>query len=205
MMQRGPEHWHPTPEFFYKDGGGPMFDMGPYYITALVNLLGPIARVSGSARISSPTRTVTNKHQYGAIIQVEVPTHIAGVLDFANGPVGTVVTSFDVYSHTMPFIEIYGTEGTLKVPDPNTFGGPVFLRRFNDEEWFKIPLIKSYPDNSRGLGLVDMAEAIDEGRPHHASAAPAYHALDITHAIHDASSMGKHVKVKSKCKKPAAL
>jgi predicted dehydrogenase len=205
MMQRGPEHWHPTPEFFYKDGGGPMFDMGPYYITALVNLLGPIARVSGSARISSPTRTVTNKHQYGAIIQVEVPTHIAGVLDFANGPVGTVVTSFDVYSHTMPFIEIYGTEGTLKVPDPNTFGGPVFLRRFNDEEWFKIPLLKSYPDNSRGLGLVDMAEAIDEGRPHRASAELAYHVLDIMHGIHDASSMGKHIKVKSKCKKPAAL
>ena len=205
MMNRGPEHWHPDPEFFYKDGGGPMFDMGPYYITALVNLLGPVARVSGSARISTPTRTVTNKHQYGAVIHVEVPTHIAGVLDFACGAVGTIVTSFDVYSHTLPFIEIYGTEGTLKIPDPNTFGGPVFVRRFNDEEWFKIPLLKSYSDNSRGLGLVDMAEAIDENRPHRASAELTFHVLDIMHGIHEASESGKHVKLKSKCKQPAAL
>jgi predicted dehydrogenase len=205
MMNRGPEHWHPDPEFFYKDGGGPMFDMGPYYITALVNLLGPVARVSGSARISTPTRTVTNKHQYGAVIHVEVPTHIAGVLDFACGAVGTIVTSFDVYSHTLPFIEIYGTEGTLKIPDPNTFGGPVFVRRFNDEEWFKIPLLKSYSDNSRGLGLVDMAEAIDEDRPHRASAELTFHVLDIMHGIHDASASGKHIKLKTKCKKPEAL
>jgi predicted dehydrogenase len=205
MMSCGPEHWHPDPEFFYKDGGGPMFDMGPYYITALVNLLGPVTRVSGSARISTPTRTVTNKHQYGAVIHVEVPTHIAGVLDFACGAVGTIVTSFDVYSHTLPFIEIYGTEGTIKIPDPNTFCGPVFVRRFNDEEWFKIPLLKSYSDNSRGLGLVDMAEAIEEGRPHRASAELAYHTLDIMHSIHDASASGKHIKLKSKCKKPAAL
>jgi predicted dehydrogenase len=110
-----------------------------------------------------------------------------------------------VYSHTLPFIEIYGTEGTIKIPDPNTFCGPVFVRRFNDEEWFKIPLLKSYSDNSRGLGLVDMAEAIDEGRPHRASAELTYHVLDIMHGIHDASASGRHFKVKSKCKKPAAL
>ena len=205
MMKRGPEHWHPDPEFFYKDGGGPMFDMGPYYITALVNLLGPVARVSGSAKIITPTRTITNKHQYGAIINVEVPTHIAGVLDFACGAVGTIVTSFDVYSHTLPFIEIYGTEGTLKVPDPNTFGGPVIVRRFSDEEWYKIPLLKNYSDNSRGLGITEMAEAIEEGRQHRASAELAFHVLDIMHSIHDASASGKHIKLKSKCKKPAAL
>jgi predicted dehydrogenase len=205
MMKRGPEHWHPDPEFFYKDGGGPMFDMGPYYITALVNLLGPVSRVSGSAKIISPTRTVTNRHQYGAVIKVEVPTHIAGVLDFVSGAVGTIVTSFDVYSHTLPFIEIYGTEGTLKVPDPNTFGGPVIIRRFNDEEWYKIPLLKSYAENSRGLGLTDMAEAIEEDRPHRASGELAFHILDIMHGIHEASESGKHIKLKSKCKRPAAL
>jgi predicted dehydrogenase len=205
MMKRGPEHWHPDPEFFYKDGGGPMFDMGPYYITALVNLLGPVSRVSGSAKISSPIRTITNRHQYGTVINVEVPTHIAGVLDFASGAVGTIVTSFDVYSHTLPFIEIYGTEGTLKVPDPNTFGGPVIIRRFNDEEWYKIPLLKSYSENSRGLGITDMAEAIEEDSPHRASGELAFHVLDIMQGIHEASESGKHIKLKSKYKRPAAL
>jgi predicted dehydrogenase len=205
MMKRGPEHWHPDPEFFYKDGGGPMFDMGPYYITALVNLLGSVSRVSGSARISSPVRTVTNKHQYGTVIKVEVPTHIAGVLDFTSGAVGTIVTSFDVYSHTLPFIEIYGTEGTLKVPDPNTFDGPVIIRRFNDEEWYKIPLIKNYAEDSRGLGITEMAEAIEENRPHRASGELAFHVLDVMHGIHDASETGRHIRLKSKCKRPEAL
>jgi predicted dehydrogenase len=205
MMKRGPEHWHPDPEFFYKDGGGPMFDMGPYYITALVNLLGPVSRVSGSARISSPIRTVTNKHQYGTVIKVEVPTHIAGVLDFSSGAVGTIVTSFDVYSHTLPFIEIYGTEGTLKVPDPNTFDGPVVIRRFNDEEWYKIPLLKNYSEDSRGLGITEMAEAIEENRPHRASGDLAFHVLDVMHGIHDASETGRHIRLKSKCKRPEPL
>jgi predicted dehydrogenase len=204
MMSSGPEHWHPSPEVFYQDGGGPMFDMGPYYITALVTLLGPISRVSGSAKISTPTRTVTNKHQYGAVINVKVPTHIAGVLDFVSGQVGTIVTSFDVYSHSLPCIEIYGTEGTLKVPDPNTFGGPIFVRRFREEEWYKIPLLKSYFENSRGLGVVEMAEAIEENRPHRASGELAFHVLDVMHGIHDASESGRHIKIKHKCKRPLA-
>ena len=204
MMSRGPEHWHPAPDFFYKDGGGPMLDMGPYYITALVSLLGPVARVSGSARISMPERTITNKLQYGDIINVEVPTHIAGVLDFANGPIGTIITSFDVYSHSLPRIEIYGTDGTLKVPDPNTFDGPVLVRRFREEEWYNIPLLREYKENSRGLGITEMAEAIEEGRPHRASAELASHVLEIMHGIHDASLSGKYYKIKAKCKRPAA-
>jgi predicted dehydrogenase len=205
MMGHGPEHWHPSPEFFYKDGGGPMFDMGPYYITALVSLLGPVARVSGSARISTPTRTITNQYDYGKIINVEIPTHIAGVLDFADGPVGTLITSFDVYSHSLPCIEIYGTEGTLKVPDPNTFGGPVFVKRLREPEWAQIPLLKNYQENSRGLGITDMAEAIEEGRTHRASSELAFHVLDVMQGIHDASASGKYYKLKSKCKRPAAL
>jgi len=205
MMGHGPEHWHPSPEFFYKDGGGPMFDMGPYYITALVSLLGPVTRVCGSARISTPTRTITNQIDYGKIINVEVPTHISGVLDFASGVVGTLITSFDVYSHSLPCIEIYGTEGTLKVPDPNTFGGPIFVRRFREPEWSQIPLLKNYAENSRGLGITEMATAIEEGRPHRASSELTYHVLDIMHGIHDASASGKYYKLKSKCKRPAAL
>ena len=204
MMGHGPEHWHPSPEFFYKEGGGPMFDIGPYYITALVSLLGQVARVSGSARISTPTRTITNQYDYGKIIDVEVPTHIAGVLDFADGAIGTLITSFDVYSHSLPCIEIYGTEGTLKVPDPNTFGGPVFVRRLREPEWSQIPLLENYAENSRGLGITEMAEAIEEGRPHRASAELTYHVLDVMHGIHDASASGKYYKLKSKCKRPAA-
>ena len=205
MMNHGHEHWHPAPEFYYKAGGGPMFDMGPYYLTALVNLLGPVARVSGSAKMGLKQRTITSEPLNGAVIDVEVPTHIAGVLDFASGAVGTIITSFDVYSHTLPFIEIYGTEGTLRVPDPNTFGGPVLVQRFREEAWSTIPLLKNYAENSRGIGLTDMAEAIEENRPHRASAELTYHVLDVMHGIHDASAAGKYYKVKSKCKRPAAL
>jgi len=205
MMSHGPEHWHPSPHFFYKDGGGPMFDMGPYYITALVNLLGPVVRVSGSAKISNSERIITNQYQYGEKIAVEIPTHICGVLDFACGAVGTIITSFDVYSHSLPRIEIYGTEGTLNVPDPNTFGGPVSVRRLREEEWREMPLVKDYPENSRGLGITDMAQAIEENRPHRASAELTYHVLDVMHGIHDASASGKYYKPRSKCKQPAAM
>jgi predicted dehydrogenase len=205
MVGRGHENWHPGPEFYYKVGGGPMFDMGPYYLTALVNLMGPVARVSGSAKKTFETRTITSEPLNGKIINVEVPTHIAGVMDFANGAVGTIITSFDVYSHTLPCIEIYGSDGTLRVPDPNTFGGPVYVRRFREEKWSEIPLLKNYPDNSRGLGLTDMAEAITEGRPHRASGELAYHVLDIMHGFHDASASGKYYDVKSTCTRPEPL
>ena len=204
MMNHGPEHWHPSPHFIYQKGAGPMFDLGPYYLTALVSLLGNVTRVCGSARISSPERTITNQYQYGEKINVEVPTHIAGVLDFAGGTIGTLITSYDVYSHTLPCMEIYGTEGTLRVPDPNTFGGPVFVKRFNEEKWSEIPLIKKYSDNSRGLGITEMAIAIEENRNHRASAELTYHVLDIMHGIHDASQSGKYYKLKSKCKRPEA-
>jgi predicted dehydrogenase len=205
MMNHGHEHWHPAPEFYYKTGGGPMFDMGPYYLTALVSLLGPVSRVSGSARMGLKQRTITSEPLNGTVIDVEVPTHIAGVLDFASGAVGTVITSFDVYSHTLPWIEIYGTEGTLRVPDPNTFGGPVLVKRYRAETWSEIPLLKDYAENSRGLGITDMAEAIGEGRPHRASGELAYHVLDLMHGIHDASASGKYYEVKSACARPEPL
>ena len=102
MVCHGHESWHPGPEFYYKTGGGPMFDMGPYYLTALVNLLGPVSRVSGSAKKCFETRTITSEPLNGTVIKVDVATHIAGVMDFANGAVGTIITSFDVYSHTLP-------------------------------------------------------------------------------------------------------
>ena len=217
MLCHGHEHWHPAPEFYYRKGAGPMFDMGPYYLTALINLLGPVSRISGSAQKGQSERLITSEPLNGAIINVEVPTHVTGVLDFACGAVGVIITSFDIWSSSMPFIEIYGTEGTLQVPDPNFFRGEVRLRRFREENWSLIPLVLSEPDNPkhsdnwhylnnlRGIGITDMAEAIEQGRPHRASAEMTYHVLEIMHGIHDASASGTYYNVQSTCQRPQPL
>ncbi|GIK74303.1 MAG: oxidoreductase [Chloroflexota bacterium] len=205
MMSRGHEHWHPNPVFYYQKGGGPMFDMGPYYLTALVSLLGPVQRVSGATRITRSQRTITSQPRYGEVINVEVPTHVAGLLDFAAGPIGVIITTFDVQASTLPWIEIYGTAGTLAAPDPNTFGGPVRLRLAGDSEWKEVPVTRPYTENSRGLGLADMAEGIRTGRAHRATGELAYHVLDIMHAIHDASAESRHVLLESTCARPDAM
>ena len=205
MTGHGHESWHPDPDFYYQPGGGPMFDMGPYYLTALVVLLGPIRRVTGSARITFPERTITSQPRRGAKIQVNTPTHVAGVMDFASGAVGTVITSFDVWAAQLPRIEIYGSEGSLSVPDPNGFGGPVRIRRPGATEWSEIPLTHAYAKQSRGLGVADMACALRSGRPHRASGELAYHVLDAMHAFHDASREGRHVELASACARPAPL
>ncbi|MDR0759374.1 MAG: Gfo/Idh/MocA family oxidoreductase [Treponema sp.] len=205
MMNHGPEHWHPNPEFFYKNGGGPMFDIGPYYLTALVSLLGPVVRVSGSAKKGFDERTITSEPRKGSVITVDVPTHLGGTLDFSCGAVGTIIMSFDVYAHTLPFIEIYGTEGSLRVPDPNTFGGPVSVSRFRSETWSEVPLLKKYSENSRGLGITDMAEAIGEGRPHRANGDLTSHVLEVMHGLHEASASDQYYPVKSSCDRPAPM
>jgi len=205
MTGHGPEGWHPDPEFFYKVGGGPMFDMGPYYLTALVNLLGPVKRVTGSAQISHPQRIIGSEPHKDETIEVEVATHIAGVMDFACGAVGTMVMSFDVWAASLPRIEIYGSEGTLSCPDPNTFGGPVRVKRYHNENWQEVPLSHGYAENSRGIGVADMAAAIQSGRQHRCNGDLAYHVLDLMHAFHDASAQGKHIDVQSTCERPAPL
>ncbi|MGB9619909.1 MAG: Gfo/Idh/MocA family protein, partial [Armatimonadota bacterium] len=151
MLCHGHESWHPDPEFYYKAGGGPVFDMGPYYITALVAMMGAARRVTGSARVTFPERTITSKPKYGTKIKVDVPTHVAGVIDFANGAIATIIQSFDVWGHNLPRIEIYGTEGSMSVPDPNGFGGPVKVMRPGGE-WTEMPLSHGYAENSRGIG-----------------------------------------------------
>ena len=205
MMCHGHEGWHPDPEFYYKAGGGPMFDMGPYYLTALVNLMGPVKRVTGSTRITFPERVIGSEPKRGTVIRVDVPTHVVGVMDFANGAVGNIITTFDVWAAELPRIEIYGTEGTLSVPDPNTFGGPVRVRRAGAGEWSEVPLTHGYAQNSRGIGVADMAYALRSGRPHRASGDLAFHVLDIMHAFHDASLEGKHIELQSTCAQPAPL
>jgi predicted dehydrogenase len=205
MTNHGHESWHPDPEFYYKAGGGPMFDMGPYYLTALVNLVGPVRRVTGSTRITFAERTITSQPKQGTKIQVDVPTNVVGVLDFQNGSIGTIITTFDVWGAQLPRIEIYGSEGSLSVPDPNTFGGPVRVLRAGSREWHDVPLTYGYAENSRGLGVADMASALCSGRPHRANGNLTYHVLDIMHAIHDASRLGQHIELQSTCERPASL
>jgi predicted dehydrogenase len=205
MLNHGHEGWHPHPDFYYQPGGGPLFDMGPYYLTAIVSLLGPIRRVTGSARATFPERIIRSQPRAGERIPVSVPTHLAAVLDFASGPIATLVTSFDVWAADVPRIEIYGTEGSLSVPDPNTFGGPVRVRRAGEDAWRELPINRPYADNSRGLGLADMATALRSGQPHRTSGELAYHVLEIMHAVEIASREGRHVTIESAPARPEPL
>jgi predicted dehydrogenase len=200
----GMEMWHPDPDFFYKRGGGPMLDMGPYYLTALVNLMGPMRRIAASTKITFPERLITSQPRNGQKITVETPTHITGVVDFANGATATLITSFDVWSHHLPRIEIYGTEGSLAVPDPNGFGGPVYVRRASDQDWSEVPLTHS-AEVGRGIGVADMAYSIRTGRPARATGALALHVLDAMLAFEESSNTGAHIHLESRVSQPAPL
>jgi predicted dehydrogenase len=204
FTSHGPESWHPNPGFFYQRGGGPMFDMAPYYLTALINLLGPVQRVTGSAQMSFPERIATSKERMGERLPVEIPTHITAALDFASGAVGTLITSFDMWGNHLPRIEIYGETGSLSVPDPNLFGGDVLLRKGDEKEWTTIPLTHS-AEVGRGIGVADLAYAIRTGRPARASGELAYHVLDLMQSIHEASANNQHIHPTSHCERPAAL
>lgn len=205
MLSPGPERWHPGPQIFYQRGAGPVFDMAPYYLTALVMLLGPARRVTSSARITHAQREIGSEPLRGQKMDVEVPTHVASVIDFAAGPVATLVTSFDVQASRHRNIEIYGTEGTLSVPDPNTFGGPVQIRRSQRDEWHDVPLSHGNAGQSRGIGLGDMIWAMKTGRPHRASGELALHVLDLMESAIAASERGAHVELVTTCERPAAL
>ena len=205
MVCHGHETWHPNPEFYYKRGGGPMFDMGPYYLSALINLLGSIEAVSGITTKGFNQRRVTSKESYGQIIDVDVPTHIAGLMRFASGAVGSLIMSFDIWNSQLPRIEVHGTKGSLYVPDPNTFGGPVLYSRPGDSYGKEVPLCYGYQDNSRGLGLCDMACALAENRAARASSDLTYHVLDAMQAFHESSDQRKEIRLGSSCARPAPL
>jgi predicted dehydrogenase len=215
MFKQGPEAWHPNPGFLYQVGAGPLFDIGPYYLTALVSILGPIRRVTGSGRITYPERIIGSGPKQGQTIPVETPTHIASVLDFASGPVATLVTSFDVAvsagaalslnEEGSVLLEIQGTSGTLSMPDPNTFGGPVRVRRLGEAGWREIPLAHAYTGNSRCLGAADLAYALRTGRPHRANGELAYHVLEAMHGVLKASDSGQHIELSSTCERPTPL
>jgi len=205
FTSHGVESWHPSPGFYYERGGGPMLDMGPYYLTALVNLLGPAKSVSGSARISFPERTITSEPLNGTKIKVETPTHISGTVDFASGAIATVLTTFDTWGAKLPFIEIYGSEGSLSVPNPNNFGDPVQVLTRSKGEWEDVPISRPFGENSRGLGVADMASSISSGEPHRASGALASHVLEILHAFGRSADSGQRVELTTTCERPAPL
>ncbi|MFH0938094.1 MAG: Gfo/Idh/MocA family oxidoreductase [Planctomycetota bacterium] len=208
IMGHGPEQWHPNPFFFYAPGAGPMFDLGVYYVTALVTLLGAVNRVSASARISFPERMIpaanTTPGLAGKKIQVTTPTHITGAFEFVSGVLATIIASFDVWQSSLPRIEIYGSEGTLIVPDPNTFKGPVKIHRAGESDWSQIPLTHSV-EVGRGIGCADLAYSIQTKRAPRASGEQAFHVLEIMHACLKSAETGKHVAVKSRMERPRPL
>lgn len=197
MICRGHESWHPDPEFYYKHGGGPMMDMGPYYITSLVNLLGGVSGVTGISKASFKQRTITSNPLNGTLVKVDVPTYVTGIMNFDNGAIGTVFTTFDVHYETQARFEIYGSEGTLIIPDPNTFGGPIKLLRPEEGGYKEMPLMFDYAENSRALGLADMAKALQTGRCYRASYKLTRHVLEILTSFDKSSDQGKYISLET--------
>ena len=203
MMGAGHESWHPNPAFYYQRGGGPLFDMGPYYLTALVHALGPVRRVAAITSRGRDTRTIGSEPRRGESIDVEVDTHTAGTLEFVSGVVATVVMSFDVRRHSNRFIEIHGVDASLSAPDPNGFGGAV--RVSSGREWEDRPLTHGYTENMRSIGLADMCAGIRTGRAHRCNGRLAQHILEIMDAFGRSSAEGRHIDLASRPDRPAPL
>ena len=200
----GHEDWHPDPAFYYDVGGGPVLDMGPYYITDLVNLLGPVKAVQAMGTTPHKQRPIRSAPKKGQMMPVKVLTHVVGSMQFVSGAVIQVMLSFDVPKHTQNPLELYGTEGSLEVPDPNMFGGSVKIAKRRGE-WEEVPVKFPYADNSRSLGVADMAHAILADRPHRCSGDLALHVLEVMEAFATASKSGETVKIKTRVERPAHI
>jgi predicted dehydrogenase len=204
MMTPGHERWHPNPDFYYTAGGGPLFDMGPYYITALLTMLGPVVSVVGASSRLRSLRTIESGPRAGSTIPVEVDSHVTAVLHHASGVLSTLVTSFDAVATRSPNIEVHGELGSLIVPDPNGFGGDVRVRMLDSDQWEVVSPSAGYRDGSRGYGLADLAST-PAGDPFRANGELAYHVLDIMTSVLSSAATGATVTVGSTCKIPAAV
>lgn len=204
LIKQGVETWHPNPDFLYQPGAGPLLDMGPYYLTALLHIVGPFTQVSGMETISFPERRITSQPHYGEIIQVHVPTYVNALLRFASGALASFTATFDVWSAKLPFLEIYGAEGTLSVSDPNVFGETIELAG-RDGVWRKVPLTFGYSENSRGLGAADLAQAILTGSPARADARYAVHILEAMEGISLSARTGASVSLQTQPGRPEAM
>ncbi len=207
MMCPGHEAWHPDPAFYYDIGGGPMLDMGPYYITNLVNLLGPVTKVMAMSSMLRASRTIGSAPKLGQTMPVKVQTHVTGSMAFANGAIVQIGMSFDVAAHRHVPLELYGTQASLIVPDPNEFGGEVALKlRGSDQDWTPVPVELPYADgNYRSLGVADMAHAILSNRPHRASGDLALHVLEVMEAFETASREGRVIDITTQVERPAPI
>ena len=216
VMSFGMEHWHPNPDFFFQPGGGPVLDIGPYYITNLIQLIGPVRRVAALSSMASPTRTILSEPRKGEKIPVGTPTNYHALMEFESGATVTLGASWDVRAHRHGPMELYGTEGTLFVPDPNFFGGALEMAGLDGtiapvkawEHPFGMPN-QEHPSgaraNYRTAGLADMARAIAEGRPHRCSLELALHAVDVMTAIMRSGETGAFVETATTCARPAPL
>lgn len=205
MITHGMEDWHPDPYFFYQPGAGPMLDMGPYYVTALASILGPVKSISSRTTSGFTERVVSAEGpKTGVIVPVNTPTHIESVLELESGVTGTLTTSFDLWDETHSWYVMYGTEGTIKLPDPNFFGGPVKVYDSN-REWRELELVSDNVEDSRGIGVADMARALREGSDHRASGALGYHVLEVMLGALESGETGKTVTIESSIERPEPL
>ncbi|HKE94019.1 MAG TPA: Gfo/Idh/MocA family oxidoreductase [Povalibacter sp.] len=204
FMNHGPDHWHPNPDFFYGPGGGPMHDMGPYYISHLVHHLGPVAELNATARRTWSERTIPRGANAGRGIKVEVPTTVVAQLRFISGAAVSLTVSFDVWKHAHTPIELYGEQGTIRGHDPNQFGGKVHWSR-QDGDWQIARERRPYTTNSRGIGLLDMALAIEHRRPHRCNEAFALHVLEVIDKSLESATLGRALTLTTTCKQPEPL
>jgi predicted dehydrogenase len=217
VMSRGMEHWHPNPGFFFQPGAGPVLDVGPYYVTDLIQLLGPVKRVTAFTGMARTERIVSADGPYkGTAIKVGTPTTIHGVMEFHAGAIVTIGASWDVASHGHHNIELYGTEGTVYVPDPNFFGGDIVVADMDGNKqpvpaWdHPFNVINNLPGqqgraNYRASGLADMMLSIEEGRPARCGLDVALHAVDVMTSLLKAGESGEVVTLSTTCERPAAL
>ena len=204
FMAHGPDEWHPNPAFFYQPGAGPLLDVGVYYLTHLVHHLGPVAEVSGTAHTTHTLRSIATGPNAGKTLRVEVPTHIVTQLAFASGAQVVLTSSFDVWKHAHQPMEFYGEEGSILLPDPNRFGGTV-KSAHREGPWVRATGKRPYTTNMRGLGLIDMAQALQAHRPHRCSAELALHVLEVMERALDAARTGQAQPITTTCKRPAPL
>jgi len=210
MTTPGHERWHPQPDFYYQPGGGPLQDMGPYYLTTLVHLLGPVARVTGASTRSRPSRVVGSGPREGERVDVGIDTHVTGVLEHSSGAVTTLVMSFDTWASRVPPVEVHGTEGSLSVPDPNHFDGAVELARaaaqpLRGAHWEDVGVRAGYLGAGRGTGLADLALALRAGTPHRAGVEVALHVVDVMSSLERAAAGGGVVATTTTCERPPAV
>ena len=205
MMVPGHELWHPDPDFYYLPGGGPMLDMGPYYLTAFINLLGPVSRVTGTGKAFRKTRMIATGPRANQNVTVKTPTHLTGVAEFTNGALLTITMSFDVWKHEHKPMELYGTKGSMLIPDPNCFDGEVHWNQ-QKEDWEVAKNEFPYADDSyRSLGLADMAQAIRSGRPHRANGQMGLHVLEIMTGFLKSAESRSTVDMITSCERPEAM